>query len=318
MVFFCRCLWSGINGSCKRQNTQGKIHPPISISRLRVRSIYYRYWEQQPANMKTGKINQTMLLPASRAEHTGLPVYVLNSFPLKSHWHAEIWAKTDCFYRWMAASNICFFFSVWYCPCFFKYSSLLCLCPLFLSLEFTCAACEKLPHSPLRSKFCACTRDQIRRHLKRIRGSPTFTLQKTWFISIHGILEIHLFFFLISTQKKKLPYQDSEWRPVELQWVCGGKSSENYQLHSPHWFDFIVLCVFPNPQRSDFTPQSWATAWRSLGDLLGFMHNALCASWEGWTSDRVHWAPSRISNGLLTFSPSPLLHLPFAAVRWEL
>lgn len=250
MVFFCRCLWSGINGSCKRQNTQGKIHPPISISRLRVICIYYRYWEQQPANMKTGKINQTMLLPGSRAEHTGLPVYVLNSFPLKSHWHAEIWAKTDCFYRWMAASNICFFFSVWYCPCFFKYSSLLCLCPLFLSLEFTCAACEKLPHSPLRSKFCACTRDQIRRHLKRIRGSPTFTLQKTWFISIHGILEIHLFFFFNLHPKKKVA--------LSGQWVTAGRTSmgawgkKQWELSTPQpslvWF-YCVIRLSESPKK---------------------------------------------------------------------
>lgn len=33
------------------------------------------------------------------------------------------------------------------------------------------------------------------------------------------------------------------------------------------------------------------------------MHNALCVSWEGWTSDREHRVPSRISNGLRSLSP---------------
>lgn len=59
--------------------------------------------------------------------------------------------------------------------------------------------------------------------------------------------------------------------------------------------------------RNDFILQSWATAWCVLRDLLGFMHNALCVSWEGWTSDREHWVPSRISNGLRSLSlPSRL------------
>lgn len=34
------------------------------------------------------------------------------------------------------------------------------------------------------------------------------------------------------------------------------------------------------------------------------MHNALCVSWEGWTSDGEDWVPSRISNGLHSLSAS--------------
>lgn len=74
--------------------------------------------------------------------------------------------------------------------------------------------------------------------------------------------------------------------------------------------------------RSDFTLQSGATARCALADPLGFMHNALCVSWEGWTSDREHRVPFRISNGSssLSLPPPPLLLAKFSrfqSPRWK-
>ena len=67
--------------------------------------------------------------------------------------------------------------------------------------------------------------------------------------------------------------------------------------------------------RNYFVRWSRATAWCVLRDLLGFMHNALCVSWEGWTSDREDWVPSRISNGLRSLSPpSSPSSLPLAFI----
>lgn len=74
-------------------------------------------------------------------------------------------------------------------------------------------------------------------------------------------------------------------------------------------------------RRSDFMLQSRATARCALADPLGFMHNALCVSWEGWTSDREHRVPFRISNGSSSLSLTPPLLLAkfsrFQSPRWK-
>lgn len=155
---------------------------------------------------------------------------------------------------------------------FLKYSFQLFLCPLFLSLKFTCAACEKLPHSPFRSKFCACTRDQIRRHLKRIHGSPTFTLQKTRFISIHRIWKkIHLFFLNLRSKKKFV---------VSGQWVtaCGtsmgewGKKKAVSLVTSTAPIGLILLCY------ASFWIPKEATLCRRVGRQHGARSETFWAS----------------------------------------
>lgn len=119
-----------------------------------------------------------------------------------------------------------------------------------------------------------------------------------------------------------------DWLLVTLQWEHWGggqgwKQGEWSPLNpSLIWTYSIVLCNIVNSQRNGvgatFVYRSRATAWCVLRDLLGFMHNALCVSWEGWTSDREDWVPSRISNGLRSLSPPPRVALSlFYTVRWK-
>lgn len=103
---------------------------------------------------------------------------------------------------------------------------------------------------------------------------------------------------------------------------------KNYHLSAPHWFGCVLLCYvalwIPREMLLKWLCIWWsqATAWCVLRDLLGFMHNALCVSWEGWTSDREDWVSSRIPNGLLLLSLSSCPALPpplplFYAIRWK-
>lgn len=127
---------------------------------------------------------------------------------------------------------------------------------------------------------------------------------------------------------KEMSYLKYDWLLVTLQWeheeVIKAEGCRNYHLLTPHWFGSILLCYaalwIPGEMMSEWlcVRWSWATAWCVLRDLLGFMHNALCVSWEGWTSDREDWVPSRISNGLRSLSPCAHTALPLSLLCYLL
>lgn len=95
------------------------------------------------------------------------------------------------------------------------------------------------------------------------------------------------------------------------------KRCKNYHLLTSHWFSLTALCFATLWLAGELLLGllclvELATARGMLTDLLRVMHNALCVSWKGWTSDSEDWVSSRISNGLLSLPRPPLPFILFA------